>query len=215
MKIDVVYNGSHSYYQPCEEKQKQEIRDKYCDGKPYFIFIGTISKRKNLANILLAYTEFRNRHGNNKLDMVIVGGRYGAYPELDKALANNPFLSDIHFVGHVDSGLLSKLLASAQALVYASVFEGFGIPIVEAFYAETAVITSNVTSMPEVAGNAALMVDPMSVESIAHAMSQLANDTTLREELIERGRQRRTLFSWEKTADLLWKSMMRTLETTK
>lgn len=215
MKIDVVYNGSHSYYQPCEEKQKQEIRDKYCDGKPYFIFIGTISKRKNLANILLAYTEFRNRHGNNKLDMVIVGGRYGAYPELDKALANNPFLSDIHFVGHVDSELLSKLLASAEALVYASVFEGFGIPIVEAFYAETAVITSNVTSMPEVAGNAALMVDPMSVESIAHAMSQLANDTTLREELIERGRQRRKLFSWEKTADLLWKSMMRTLETTK
>lgn len=215
MKIDVVYNGSHSFYQPCDEKQKQEIRNKYCNGKPFFIFIGTISRRKNLANILLAYTAFRNKHGNSEIDIVVVGGRYGAYPELDKALENNRFLDDIHFVGHVESELLSKLLASAEALVYTSVFEGFGIPIVEAFYAETAVITSNITSMPEVAGDATLLVNPMSVEDIAHAMSQLYNNTPLRRELIERGRKRRELFSWERTAELLWQSMMRTLETTK
>lgn len=215
MKIDVVYNGSHSFYQPCDEKQKQEIRNKYCNGKPFFIFIGTISRRKNLANILLAYTAFRNKHGNSEIDMVVVGGRYGAYPELDKALENNRFLDDIHFVGHVESELLSKLLASAEALVYTSVFEGFGIPIVEAFYTETAVITSNITSMPEVAGDATLLVNPMSVEDIAHAMSQLYNNTQLRRELIERGRKRRELFSWERTAELLWQSMMRTLETTK
>lgn len=215
MKIDVVYNGSHSFYQPCDEKQKQEIRNKYCNGKPFFIFIGTISRRKNLANILLAYTAFRNKHGNSEIDMVVVGGRYGAYPELDKALENNRFLDDIHFVGHVESELLSKLLASAEALVYTSVFEGFGIPIVEAFYAETAVITSNITSMPEVAGDATLLVNPMSVEDIAHAMSQLYNNTQLRRELIERGRKRRELFSWERTAELLWQSMMRTLEKTK
>lgn len=208
-KIDVVYNGSHNFYKPCNEEEKQKIREKYCKGEKYFIFIGTISKRKNLANILLAYNSYRKDNPENKDHFVVVGGSYGAYPEMDNALKASAFKDDIHFVGHVDSDILSQLLASAEALIYASVFEGFGIPIIEAFNAETAVITSNVTSMPEVAGDAALLVDPSSVEDIAHAMSMLANDSSLRNNLIARGRERRNEFSWERTAQLLWKSMMK------
>lgn len=210
-KIDVVFNGSHNYYRPYDEDQKQQIRDTFCNGNPFFIFIGTISKRKNLANILLAYKKFQQSHPNSKTQMIVVGGKYGSYPELDKVLENNTFNEDIHFLGHIESQTLSKLLASAEALIYTSVFEGFGIPIVEAYYAETAVITSNVTSMPEVAGDAAILVNPMSVDDISHAMSQLSENPHLRNELIERGRKRRSLFSWDRTADLLWQSIIRTI----
>ena len=215
MKIDVVYNGSHGQYKPCSEEQKKETREKYCNGARYFIFIGTISRRKNLANIVLAYNTFRKENPDSREHLVIVGGNYGPYPELDNALKASNYRDDIHFVGHVESEILSQLLASAEALVYASVFEGFGIPIIEAFHAETAVITSNVTSMPEVSGDAAMLVDPISVEDISHAMKQLSTDSSLRDEMIRRGRERRTLFSWERTANLLWKSMMETYNTAK
>lgn len=211
MKIDVVFNGSHDYFQPSSEDEKQAIRKEYSDGKPYFIYIGTISKRKNLAKILLAYDLYRHRHTGDKTQMIVVGGRYGNYPELDNALNSSIYRDDIHFVGHVESKVLSQLLAGAEALVYASVFEGFGIPIVESFYAETPVITSNVTSMPEVAGDAALLVDPTSVEDIYHAMSNLVYEPGLRDELIALGRKRRELFSWQLTAESLWQSIMATV----
>ena len=100
-------------------------------------------------------------------------------------------------------------------MVYASLFEGFGIPILEAFYAETAVITSNVTSMPEVAGDAAIFVDPLSVEDIAKAMQDVAGNEELKRSLIEKGRERRDLFSWDRTATLLWNSLLQTLDNTK
>lgn len=215
MKIDIVYNGSHGHYKPCSEEQKEKTKEKYCNGSRYFIFIGTISRRKNLANIVLAFNRFRKDNGCSKEHLLIVGGNYGPYPELDNALKASSYREDIHFVGHVESEVLSQLLASAEALIYASVFEGFGIPIIEAFHAETAVITSNVTSMPEVAGDAALLVNPMEVEDIAHAMKQLSTDSTYREEMIRRGRERRTMFSWERTADLLWRSMMETYNNAK
>ena len=117
---------------------------------------------------------------------------------------------NVKFLGHVDSHTLSMLMGSSTALVYTSLFEGFGIPIIEAYYAETAVITSTVTSMPEVAGNAALLVDPLSVDDIANAMARIADDNSLREDLINRGKEQRKLFSWDKTASLLWQSIMAT-----
>lgn len=215
MKVDVVYNGSHDFYKPYGEETKQKIRAQYSNGRPYFIFIGTISRRKNLANILLAYDAFRRDNPGNNTQMIVVGSKYGNYPEMDNALENSGFRNDIHFLGHIDSDILSQLLASAEGLVYTSVFEGFGIPIIESFYAETPVITSNITSMPEVADDAALLVNPHSIEDISHAMSQLINQPELRNELINRGRERRKMFSWQLTADRLWQSMTNTVNINK
>ena len=101
-------------------------------------------------------------------------------------------------------------MSAAEALVYPSYFEGFGIPILEAMYAETAVICSRTTSMPEVGGDAALYVDPTSHEDIAHAIMKL-EDEKFRNSLIEKGRVQREKFSWDKTANLLWTSMMATI----
>ena len=104
-------------------------------------------------------------------------------------------------------------MGSAIALVYPSLFEGFGIPIVEAFQAEIPVITSNTTSMPEVAGDAAILVEPTDANQLAQALHSLDTNPQLREQLVERGRKRRTLFSWEITADKLWQSMMKTYQS--
>jgi glycosyltransferase involved in cell wall biosynthesis len=98
-------------------------------------------------------------------------------------------------------------MASSLALVYVSYFEGFGIPILEAFACGTAVITSNVTSMPEVAGDAAILVDPFSVDEIADAMEQVSSDEDFRNNLIEKANIRKDKFSWDVTANQLWKSV--------
>jgi glycosyltransferase involved in cell wall biosynthesis len=107
---------------------------------------------------------------------------------------------------------LNNVLGSALALTYVPYFEGFGIPILEAMNCDTPVITSNVTSMPEVASDAAILVDPFSVESIATGMNRIYNEPTLRQELIEKGRIRKLEFSWDKTAKLLWESIEKTLK---
>lgn len=210
-KIDVVYNGSNAVYQPLTEDKQQRVRQKYANGLPYFLFVSAIHKRKNLANILRAFEQYKAQTGADT-QFVVVGARAGKQDELDEVLRSMTFAQDVRFLGRLSAEELSQVMASALALVYATLFEGFGIPIVEAFNAETAVITSNVTSMPEVAGEAALLVDPTSVEQIADAMTCLATDENLRQELIAKGREQRKLFSWDQTAQRLWDCVMKSIE---
>lgn len=209
-KMDVVYNGSNAVYQPLTEDKQQLVRQKYTEGLPYFLFVSAIHKRKNLANILRAFEQYKAQTGADT-QFVVVGARAGKQDELDEVLRSMTFAQDVRFLGRLSAEELSQVMASALALVYATLFEGFGIPIVEAFNAETAVITSNVTSMPEVAGEAALLVDPTSVEQIADAMTCLATDENLRQELIAKGREQRKLFSWDQTAERLWDCVMKSV----
>lgn len=210
-KIDVVYNGSNAVYQPLTEDHQQHVRQKYADGLPYFLFVSAIHKRKNLANILRAFEQYKAQTGADT-QFVVVGARAGKQDELDAVLRSMTFARDVRFLGRLSAEELSQVMASSLALVYATLFEGFGIPIVEAFNAETAVITSNVTSMPEVAGDAALLVDPNSVEQISDAMTQLATNENMRQELIQKGREQRKLFSWDQTAERLWDCVMKSIE---
>ncbi len=214
-KIDVVYDGAHSFYRPCSKEEKATTRQKFTDGKPFFIYVGTISRRKNLTNILLAFDKYKANRPYDSMQLLVVGNRYWWQDELAEAYDNMRYQSDVRFIGHIESDVLAQLMGASEALVYASLFEGFGIPILEAFYAETAVITSNVTSMPEVAGDAAILVDPLSVEEIAKAMQDVAGNEELKRSLIEKGRVRRDLFSWDRTATLLWNSLLQTLDNTK
>ena len=123
------------------------------------------------------------------------------------------FKNDIVFSGRLSGDKLHKVIASALAMTYVSYFEGFGIPIIEAFRCNTPVITSNLTSMPEVAGDAALLIDPFSVESISEAMKKVAFNEKTRNELIEKGKIRKLEFTWQKSADRLWDSIEKTLQT--
>lgn len=211
MKIDVVYDGAHSNYRPHTDIEKHAIREKFTDGCPYLIFISTIIKRKNLANLLRAFDMVKQQGGREKLKLVVVGSRVWWQDELAEAYDSLSCKEDVIMPGHVDSEKLAALLSAAEMLVYPSYFEGFGIPILEAMHAETPVVASKTTSMPEVGGDAALYIDPTSPEDIAHAINELDN-LTLRAQLIEKGRRQRQKYSWEITSNLLWDSLMKTLK---
>lgn len=212
-KIDVVYDGAHDGYHPIIPERQQQIREQYTGGKRYFIFISTIIKRKNLASLLTAFDRFKEQDTEGT-KLVVVGNRVWWKDELKEAYDRMRHQSDTIFVGRAEPQQLADLLGSATALVYPSLFEGFGIPILEAFQAETAVITSNCTSMPEVAGDAALLIEPTDIEALTTALTQVAHDESLRQTLIARGRKQRTLFSWDITSQLLWKSMLATTNST-
>lgn len=209
-KIDVVYNGSHSNYQPLSPDEQDVVRKKYTQGHPYFIFVGTISKRKNLTNTLAAFEKMKQEHPKDDSRLLVVGHRFWWGEEIKEIYDSMKHQQDVIFIGRAEADELARMLASSIGLVYCSFFEGFGIPIIEAFHAETPVITSNITSMPEVAGNAALMVDPHNADEISQAMLKLRTQPELRNQLIEKGRQRRTQFSWDRSADLLWESILNT-----
>ena len=205
-KIDVVYNGANEVFRPLSLSEQAQVKAQYTRGCDYFLFVGLIHKRKNLANIFRAFDAFKKSQESDA-KLVIVGDKKWWQGEIEDTYLTMQYRDEVIMMGRQQRDTLARLYASARALVYASLFEGFGIPIVEAFRAETAVITSNVTSMPEVAGDAAAIVDPASVEAITAAMARLWNEDEYRQSLIEKGRTRRELFSWEQTADKLWKTI--------
>lgn len=210
-KIDLVYNGCNESFVPLPQTVREQVRKQYTQGCEFFLFVGLIHKRKNLANIFRAFDDFKGRVSSN-VKLVVVGDRKWWQGEIEDTYNAMHYKNEVVMLGRQPMEVLCKLYASARALVYTSFFEGFGIPIVEAFNAETAVITSNLTSMPEVAGDAALIVDPYSVSQISEAMLSLWKDDTLRDDLIVRGRIRKEHFSWQQTADRLWNCMLQCME---
>ena len=209
-KIDVVYNGSHHNYRPHSEAQNAVVRQRFTQGCPYIIFVSTILKRKNLANLLLAFDKVKE-DDNSGLKLVVVGSKVWWKDELAAAYDNMHHRDDVIMMGRADSELLSLLMSAAEMLVYPSYFEGFGIPILEAMYAEVPVIASSTTSMPEVGGDAVLYVDPYSPDDIAAKIARL-RDPHLRADLVSWGREQRKRYSWDRTAGLLWQSLMNTVE---
>ena len=205
-KIDVVYDGAHSLYRPHSEEEKDFVRSRFTGGKPYIIFISTILKRKNLTNLLLAFDQIK-RKDTSGLKLIVVGKRIWWKDELAAAYDQMEYRDDVLMPGHVTPDELAALLSAAEVLVYPSYFEGFGIPILEAMYAETAVIASQTTSIPEVGGDAVLYIDPSKPEDIVHAFSCLQKPN-VRAELIAKERRQREKFSWDNTANLLWTSLM-------
>ena len=209
-KIDVVFNGSNEQYVPIQENEKITIKAKYSAGEDFFIFISSIHPRKNLPNQLKAFDAFKAK-SHSKIKFIIIGGLFNNNKSLNQIYNDMRYKDDVIFTGHLQAVELHKLLATSIALVYASLFEGFGIPIIEAMNCKTAVITSNVTSMPEIAGDAAVLVDPYSVHSIADAMNIIYSDKEFREQLIEEGWNRAKRFSWNNTAEALWDSIIKVI----
>lgn len=210
-KIDVVYDGVNENYRPISAVEQDEVRCQYSHGCKYFIFIGTILKRKNLSTLLLAFDKYK-KYMDDDTKLMVVGNRVWWQDELKEAYDNMNHQCDVIFTGRTPQEELFKLLGSALALVYPSTFEGFGIPILEAFKAEIPVVTSNCTSMPEVAGDAALLVDPNDADMMSKAMVEIVKDDKLRKELVAKGKLQGSKFSWDITAEKLWDSMMKTME---
>ncbi|HQQ21017.1 MAG TPA: glycosyltransferase family 1 protein, partial [Bacteroidales bacterium] len=209
-RIDVVYNGSNMLYRPLTDIEKEQTKGKYSFGYPYFLFVGLVHKRKNLQRILEAFDRFKEQD-QEQYKMVVVGELKYMDEETRESIENMKFKDDVIFLGRKPIDELIMITGSATAMVYTSLFEGFGIPIVEAFQAGTPLITSNVTSMPEIAGDAALIVDPYQVQEIANTMIKITKEPELVKELIEKGKKRATLFSWDLTAERVWRSIEKVL----
>lgn len=209
-KIDVVYNGINSFFVPLDEEQKKRVKNKYSKVKAYFLFVGTLHPRKNILRLLQAFEVFKNSAKNN-IQLLIVGKELYKTGELHNYHHSMKNKDKVQFLGRLQDADLQAVLSSACCLVYVPYFEGFGIPIVEAMNCGVPVITSNVTSMPEIAGDAALIVDPFNVAEIAQAMQTISSNEELRQALITKGIQRAAQFSWKQTADLLWQGIAQCL----
>ena len=201
-KICVAYNGVAENFHEISEHEKTTVREKITQGFPYFVFVGTASKRKNVARILLAFEAFRKAGHQAKL--VFAGRKKYWDKEMNAVYQNMQFQHDVIFTDYLSAEDLNSILSSAHALLYPSVFEGFGIPIIEAFTCGVPVITSDTSSMPEVGGDAVMLVNPFSVEEITIAMKTVFQDKDLQKQLISKGKERLKLFSWDKSAKDLW-----------
>lgn len=175
------------------------VRERYDIDGPYFLFSGRWEPRKNIANIVKAYARFRAESPHD-LKLVFTGERTWAAAETSALIDRLGLAEHVIDLGKSPVGELPMLYSGATALVYPSLWEGFGLPIVEAMAAGTPVITSNNSSMAEIGGSAARLVDPLSVDEIAAAMSDIAADPALREQMRKRGLERARLFTWRNTA---------------
>jgi glycosyltransferase involved in cell wall biosynthesis len=201
-KINVVYNAAKSVYQPISENEKNTIKNYYSDGRDFFVFVGAIHPRKNVGNLLKAFDAFKSSTLSDK-KLLLIGRKGWRYNEIEAILNQLKHRNDILLLGYKDSEETAKVVGAAHAMCYVSLFEGFGIPIIEAQQAEVPVITSNVSSMPEVAGDATLLINPSSVYEITQALEGLEN-ISLRNDLIKKGVINATRFSWQESANELW-----------
>jgi glycosyltransferase involved in cell wall biosynthesis len=209
--IDVVYNGAHEEYVPLSATKREEVKIKYADGCEYFVFAGALHPRKNIVNLLKAFVAFKKRQRTN-MKLVIAGRPAWKYEEVEEMRLSMPYKEDVKWVGYMNVDELSDVIGGAYALLYASLFEGFGIPILEALQCDVPAIVSNTSSMPEVAGDAALLVDPTDPEDIATKMHTLYKDESLRKQLIANARVQIKKFSWQSSSDKLWDCMMKCVQ---
>ncbi len=197
-KINVIHLGvSDRFREVTETTALESVRRRYDLPSRFLLFLGTLEPRKNLDRLLEAFARSCSVIPHS---LVITGGLGWKYDKLLELIADHPDRDRIHLTGYVEDADLPALLSSAEFLVYPSILEGFGFPILEAMACGTPVITSNVSSMPEIAGDASLLVDPLSVESISNAISLLGSSIDLRKELSGKGLVRAGGFSWRTTA---------------
>jgi glycosyltransferase involved in cell wall biosynthesis len=201
-KIRVIYEGKNLSFHPRgqDDEAIRDIREYYKIGeKPYLLFLGTLEPKKNLFNIVKAFARLDDTTRNNSL--LVLGGSAGWDNSVLETLIEELGLDgDVVFTGFVNDEHLPLLMSGAQAFCFPSLYEGFGLPVLEAMACGCPVITSNISSLPEVAGDAALLVDPHDVEQISQAMAKLLTDNKLCEELRIKVISQAEKFSWEKAA---------------
>lgn len=212
-KITVAYNGYNTTYRVLSNDEKTKAKLKFAHGEDYFIFVGNFSFRKNIHGIIHAFEHYKQKGGHGKL--LLVGNPLWRYAEMNEALQKSSFQNDVIFTGRLEIDELVLAMGGATALLFPSYFEGFGIPIIEAFAAGVPVITSNKTSLPEIAGEAALISEPSDIEKISSYMTEIYSNENQRLTLITSGLSRLSSFSWEHTTNKVKEALFLSLNLTK
>ncbi len=207
-KISAIWNGASEVFKPILEAEKESIRSKYTDGKPFFLFVGAIHPRKNVKRLIQAFAQFKEQTDNSS-QLLIVGESLWKNFSDDLTLPES-IKDSIRFTGHLTLDELAKVMGSADIFTYVPYFEGFGIPLVEAMRCGTPILAGDKTSLPEVAGNAAVYCDPFDVKDIAEKLELLATNDELKRSLSEKGLARSREFSWDIAAREVWNVLVKT-----
>ena len=210
-KIDVVYSAAKDIFKPISALEKKNIRDTLTHGKPYLIYVGSIHPRKNLKSMLLAFEQFRQSTPTADMKFLVIGGMGWQNSELKDIISAMQFREDVIFLGRQPLDQLAKLIASAHTLLYLSVFEGFGVPPIEAMQCGVPVVSSDISSIPEICGEGAILVDPLDANAICEAIIKLYADQTLYQDMIQKGFLQAQKYSWKICADLVWASCLRAI----
>ncbi|MBT4722701.1 glycosyltransferase family 4 protein [Candidatus Falkowbacteria bacterium] len=200
-KIKVIWNGyDDEKYRPIEGA-RQKLKEKYNITDPFVLFVGRIELKKNVPRLVEAFAKYKQKYPDDKHKLVLVGVKGLTFPLVEEKIQKYNIEKDIIFPGWVSDDDLPLFHNSAALFAFPSLFEGFGIPIVEAMSCNCPVICSNTTSLPEVAGDATLMFDPENVDEISSRIEQVLQNETVAESLVVKGEQRCKLFSWKKCAE--------------
>jgi alpha-1,3-rhamnosyl/mannosyltransferase len=199
--IEVIYPGIAPAFFDVDKEQARAVARHYGLERPYVLYVGTIEPRKNVGVLLDAWREVA-RDLRGEFDLVIAGPYgWGEQSLYDRLQAGTP---GVRYLGYVPEPDLAPLSAAATVFAYVSLYEGFGLPVGQALAAGVPVLTSNVSALPEVAGDAALLVDPRSPQEVHSALERLLLSPSLRSQLSDRGRVRAREFTWETCARKSW-----------
>lgn len=200
-KIDVIYEAAASMFTPLpEEDARRFALEQFGLSSPFVLFVGTIEPRKNIVGLLHAFHHLRTAYNDTQTTLVIAGSMGWLSGETIETVERLDLGSSVRFLGRVDDEALHQLYVAARCHVHPAYYEGFGLPPLEAMACGTPTIVSNVSSLPEVVQDAALLVDPANPEEIAVAMHRLLDDDALHAEMREKGLARARCFSWERAA---------------
>ena len=195
-KITVLLSGVDARFQPTDDPS---VRQKYAlSDRPYLFSVGTVQPRKNYIRLIQALAVLRER--GYDLDLVIAGGKGWLDDPIYAAIQSLKLGDHVHLIGFADDADLPALYSAALITAVPSLYEGFGIPVLESMACGTPVVTSTVSSLPEVAGDAALMIDPTDLDALIDALDRLIDSETLRHDLTARGLARAREFTWERSA---------------
>lgn len=198
-RLSVVHNGYSNCYHPLSEKETKSVTSKYLVDDKYLFFLGNTDPRKNTEGVLRAYNEYLNS-SQQALKLVMTGLKKEYIENLLIAMGLEICATNIVCTGYVPGSDMPALYNGAFAFLFPSLLEGFGIPVLEAMACGVPVITSNCSSLPEVAGKNGILIDPLNHYDIVHALLKLENNAEFRQEQINYGLERVKKFSWEQTA---------------
>lgn len=202
-KIEVIYPGVDEMYKCIlSDREIIDVKDKYNIHGKYFLYLGTLEPRKNIETIIKAYNLF-NKSNKDNIKLVLAGKKGWLYDNIFELVKEFKIGDKVIFTDYVEDKDKPVLYQGAEIFLFPSLYEGFGIPVVEAMASRTPVITSNSSSLPEVAGKAAIITEPLDYKKISDSIRLILNDSKLREEMIAEGIKQADKFNWDKSAEKL------------
>lgn len=202
-KISVIYNSANDAFMPRTYEERKTIKEKTVEGVDYFLYVGSLHPRKNIVRMLNAFQLFKRNTGSD-MKLILVGRLAWLTSEIELALEQHIYKKDILRYDYLNADQVAELTSAAYGCIYPSLFEGFGIPVLEAIRCHVPVITSNTSSLPEVGGAACIYVNPENEIEIADAMMKIYTDENYRNLLVSACATQSTLFDWNKSASQMY-----------